>query len=317
MEQSELPDTAALVSALTQVVHGEEIQILQRAPNPFERTFPTEIVTCRRANGSEERLFCKYMDYLSPDYTDHGSRGGVAYEGKIYARILHGVPLSMPAYLGTFQDQTGAAWLVLRHLEDAEELDRTLDRTALRKAAMWIGSFHALTQHLTADRLDFLKVYDAAYYHGWSRRTAAYAGDWHRQSPWLRHFCRRFEPAAELLLAAPGVIHGEYYPRNILVRKEAVYPVDWETTARAAGEIDLAMLTEGWAPDLVQECEQAYVQARWSRGAPADFGHRLAIARIYVHMRWLGNEADWSTLGDAAWRLEELRRTGEALGLIA
>jgi len=111
------------------------------------------------------------------------------------------------------------------------------------------------------------------------------------------------------------IIHGEYYPKNVLYRDGIIYPVDWESAAIAAGEIDLACLTDRWPADTVRECERAYQQSRWPDGAPAAFAQRLAAARLYIHLRWLGDRPEWTTR-QQYWRFDHLRSVGEQLGLI-
>jgi aminoglycoside phosphotransferase (APT) family kinase protein len=110
------------------------------------------------------------------------------------------------------------------------------------QAACWAGRFHAVHEAPTpGPALRFLNAYDAAYYAGWARRTAEYAGPLHQDFPWLAGVCRRFEGALAPLLEAPRtVIHGEFYPKNLLFRGGVVYPVDWESAAVGPGEIDLA-----------------------------------------------------------------------------
>ncbi len=185
-------------------------------------------------------------------------------------------------------------------------------------AARWIGRFHgAYEERLSHVLMPFLNRYDAEYYLGWAHRTSLFAGHWHRRFPWLSTLCERFEEfVAPLLTPPPTVIHGEYYPKNVLFRGGTVYPVDWESAAVATGEIDLATLTEGWPAEIVRECELEYQRARWPEGSPADFERRLAAARLYLPFRWLGDRPDWTTHETALWRFEQLRSAGERLGLI-
>ena len=66
----------------------------------------------------------------------------------------------------------------------------------------------------------------------------------------------------------------------------------------------------------MRECELAYQQARWPDGAPAAFAQRLAAARLYMHLRWLGDRPVWTTHKNYLWRFDHLRSLGEQLGLI-
>jgi thiamine kinase-like enzyme len=107
------------------------------------------------------------------------------------------------------------------------------------------------------------------------------------------------------------VIHGEYYPRNILGRGGRVHPVDWESAAIGAAEIDIAALTEHWPRDVTATCLAAYLDARWPRGAPEGFAERLALARMYLHFRWLGEQP-----ARAPWRWSNLRALARRMGLL-
>src|SRR5207248_4975347 len=134
----------------------------------------------------------------------------------------------------------------------------------------------------------FVRRYDLAYYAGWAERACDLAGPGRERLPWMHVLRQRASGWAAALLAAPlTVIHGEYYPHNVLVRGGEVYALDWESAAVGAGEIDLATLTEGWPVETVRQCEQAYRRARWPGGPPADFEQRLAAARLYLAFRWL------------------------------
>jgi aminoglycoside phosphotransferase (APT) family kinase protein len=120
-----------------------------------------------------------------------------------------------------------------------------------------------------------------------------------------------------LLAAPPTVIHGEFYTKNLLLRRRKVHAVDWESSAVAAGEIDVAALTEGgWPARTVSRCERAYERARWPQGAPASFRTTLDAARIYLHFRWLGERPDWTVREKSLWRYEDLQATAKRLGLI-
>src|SRR5207302_1086495 len=94
------------------------------------------------------------------------------------------------------------------------------------------------------------------------------------------------ERATEILPAAlggrPTILHGEYYPSNILARRAAAYPIDWESAAIGPGEIDLASLTEGWPAPIQARAIEAYRQARWPDGAPENFARTLEAARLYM-----------------------------------
>ena len=320
---SPLPDLPTLTRGLTAVLRrcgsiGGPLAVVDRQLVD-QGTFPKEVVTCRRRGGPELRLFCKYGGG-HPEHHSHGHRGGVAYEAAVYCRVLKPARATAPRYYGTYtRKSAGETWLVLGYMDGSLRVTRTHEPGAMGLAAEWIGRFHARHERsLPGAARSLLRAYDADYYRGWARRTAAFAGPLHQEFGWLAPLCQRFDELAELLLAPPPtVIHGEYYPaNNILCSGGVIYPIDWESAAVAAGEIDLACLTEGWPPRVVRECERRYREARWPDGAPADFERRLGAARLYLAFRWLGEEPDETVDESNRWRFEDLRTVGERLGLI-
>jgi hypothetical protein len=320
MALSQVPDVQTLTTGLSAVLAADRLAedgvvIVARKLIGYG-TFPKEIVTCRTSRGSELRLFCKYGAGL--DHSCHGHRGGVAYEAAVYRHVLEPLGASTARCYGVYRAGTNnEPWLILEYLTGSLFVTKGPEPAAMNQAGAWIGRFHA-AQETRLGRLTMpLLKYDAEYYLNWARRTRLVADPWHARFPWLAALCERSEEFVAQLLAPPmTVIHGEYYPKNVLYCRGLIHPVDWESAAIAAGEIDLAALTEGWEDESVRECTCAYQRARWPAGAPADFEQRLAAARIYLHFRWLGEQPDQACEESDRWRLEELRWAGERLGLI-
>ena len=109
------------------------------------------------------------------------------------------------------------------------------------------------------------------------------------------------------------LIHGEFYPNNILVDRTAIRPVDWESAAMAAGEVDLATLTEGWATDDEGVLVDRYRTARWLTKAPPGFEERYQAARAYSACRRLSDFSEWTP--DADRYLDQLLDAATRLGL--
>ena len=319
---SPFPDLQALTAGLQALLRrdrpgGGTLTVLRREPNVYESTFPSEVVTCRLADGSWRRLFCKYSADL--DNSDHGHRGGVAYEAEVYRQVLRPSRALTPRFYGTYTDDArSGTWLVLEYLDGGHDLVETPEPEAELLAARWIGRFHAAQEgHAVSAPVAFLNRCDAAYYSGWARRAAAVVRPWHGRYPWVGTLCERFEGMLDLLSASPlTVIHGEYYPLNILVRGSVVYPVDWESAAVGAGEIDLASLTEGWPEEGARRIAQEYQRARWPDGPPAEFEQRLAMSRLYLSFRWLADGPEPVCGESVAWYLRRLRSAGKRCGLI-
>jgi hypothetical protein len=320
---SHFPDHPTLTARLTSVLSikgytSGQVIILDRQPNIDLSTFPSEIVTCQLDEGSELRLLCKYE--AGHSHKVYGHRGNVAYEAEVYRHVLQPLRTSTPTFYGALTDMTkGETLLILEYLDNSLHVHRTPEPVvAMSQAARWIGRFHAENEARLSNALPmFLNTYDAEYYLGWVRRALLFAKPWHTCFPWLASLCERSEEfVAALLAPPPTVIHSEYYPLNILFRNGIVHPVDWESAAIAAGEIDLASLTEGWPAEIARECELEYQLARWPAGAPANFDRTLGAAQLYWSFRWLGDRPDWTTSESNLWRFERLRSVGERLRLI-
>ncbi len=325
---SMLPDSRTLTAHLTAVLStngGPQATVLDRKRPRYMSTFPNEIVTCQLGDGSERRLFCKYE--AGRDHTSYGHRGGLAYEAKVYRHVLRPLKTFRPAFIGEHtSDSTGGTWLILEYLDRCTRLKDIRVRlkgisqpVAMVLAARWLGQFHAAQQvRLTSASFSFLKRYTTEYYRGWVGRTLEFAEPLLGRFPWLAKLGGHGDEMFAPLLAAPAtVIHGEFYINNILVRRKNVFPVDWESTAIAAGEIDLAALVEGpWRENVVRRCEREYQRSRWPDGAPHDFARTLDAARLYLYFRWLGERPDWTVREATLWRYDHMRATAKKLGLI-
>ena len=309
--------STALGSAIAESgVPAGKLTVVARQPNVYASTFPSEIITCRLGDRKELRLFCKYSADAGNE--SHGARGGVEYEADVYRELLHSLELSSAGYYGIYRDSPNRrSGLLLEYLADSIRIFHDVDpATVFIEAARWIGRFHALcSTRASTPALSFLHSYDAEYYRGWARRTLSMAEQSGLAPKWLGTVCSRFDEVIDVLCDAPAtVIHGEYYPKNILVQDRLIYPVDWESAAVGCGEIDLATLTEGWAQDEIGKLELEYQLARWPYGTPDDFQRHLVAARIYLQFRWLGDPQ--ARLPEYATYLDALHKYADDMGLI-
>ncbi len=307
------PDRETLRRGLTSVFNSDRLSrarltILRRQPCTRASNLPSEIVTCRAGERGTLWLLCKYASR---------NRREVPYEAEVYRQVLQPYQASTPACYGTYSDKrTGSTWLILEYLKQSVPVEEVPDSAAIRVAARWIGRFHAVHEvRLARAPIPFLTTYEAEYYVKWARRTAQLAGHWHGRFPWIAPLCKRLEAALVALVGRPPtVIHGDYFAHNVLSERGVICPVDWEDAAIAAGEIDLATLTQGWPGKIVKQLEVEYQRARWPKNAPTDFRRTLDLARAYVLSRWLGER--WMTENSCLWRFERLRSVSKRLGLL-
>jgi hypothetical protein len=325
-----LPDLATLTKRLTAGLcsaagNGRRVRILKRTAPPYMSTFPNEIVTCQLAGGRKRRVFIKYE--AGQSHQAFGHRGKIAYEAEVYQRVLQTLSEFRPKWLGAHTDpRTGETALFLEYadrcapLSEASWRQRTCLPRPMVQTARWLAQFHAHhVPRVGESSLAFLKRYDAAYYRGWAQRTFKFARPLRARFPWLAELRAGGDAwFAPLLSAVPTVIHGEFFAKTVLVRDEILFALDWESTAIAAGEIDLVTLTdgEGWPATVVRRCEANYQRARWPNGAPVGFKRTLAAARIYLQFRWLGDQPEKTLREKTLWRFEHLRGAAKDLGLL-
>jgi hypothetical protein len=310
----DLPDAETLARGLTAVLAGpdvrDSVRIESRTVNPYTSSTASELITCDLRGVGRFELFCKYGAGAPED--NRGHRGGLAYEAFVHDRILGTSTKGPPSFYGAFPLSNTRLALVFDDLPGAVRVSKLPAIRGLCGAAAWIGHFHA-SHALDAKNeapIPLLR-YHLDYYLGWADRTRRFAALEGPEPRWLAGLCGSFARVARLLVEGSlTVIHGEYYPDNVLVRETVVHPVDWQTAAVAAGEIDLAALTERWPRAVAEQCERAYRSARWADETPASFPDTLLAARLYLHFRWLGDRPEWT-------RAERFRSHWVALRSIA
>ncbi len=321
------PSLQSLEQRLSELLkndHPTGVTIVDRQKNAYTSTFPSEIVTCRTSDGTLLKLLCKCISH-KPNTVDRRPFEPT-YEIDVYRYVLAPLPVTAPRFYGAWSnDPSGARWLVIEYLNQCQRVTHVEDpQTSIEAAATWIGAFHALNEsRWSQPALSFLHSFDLQHYRRklepMQKATKGLITDY----PWLAHLFEEFDQVIRILLnAKQTIIHSEYYPDNILYQAAKIYPVDWETAAVAAGEIDLATLTENWPQEVVECCKQAYLQARYANPTPdRDFERRLAAARLYVQIHWLGHETDplrpnWSLRTTGAWRFDQLHEAGRQLGIL-
>jgi aminoglycoside phosphotransferase (APT) family kinase protein len=188
-------------------------------------------------------------------------------------------------------------------------------------AASWLGEFHRYAATLVGrPQAAFLRRRDSRFYENhWRRFAANIHGHGHSPS-WLDAFGKRFHVALGMLDAAPlTIIHGEFYPQNILRHADRIFPVDWETAAVGLGETDLVTLVDGWHK-VRDRCISAYSQARGLDESSDDLMRRVALAQILISVYWLSysdhSADDPNKLGRISRHLTLMHQAAGQLGLL-
>jgi hypothetical protein len=287
MEISTLPNTELLTIHLSKLLSANGpalVEIISRSPFKGSSTFPAEIISCKLSDGRVINLFGKYLAGLGPN--NHGHRGGVEYEIKIYDEVLRNLPLTKVNFWGKcYFNETNETLLLMDLLQDSASLKGNPDITLYLKAASWVAQMHHFFENKVPP---FVKVYDRNYYFIWLKRMED-APEILSAQPWLAEIIKFFRQNIDILLKAPQtLIHGEYYSKNILIKSGIIYPVDWESAAYAPGEIDLASIIEARKEEVAERIRESYIASRFT-GFDFDeqaFEKRLSMARLYLHFRF-------------------------------
>lgn len=326
MPDATFPSLSALADALNPIFFKDptrpgSVTIINRRPLNTTQSHPSEVVQCRTSDGRDLQVLCKCGDGAPDSHRGHGHRRGGPYEAMVYDRLLAPIGARVPHWYGTYLDDRGSTWLVLGYLDGGVPLGKVkpgLWLAAQAQGARWAAHFqNSADARLETGELSSLIKYDAEYYLGWMRRTLSYAEPIESVQPWLSDVAERYtETVVPMLLAHPTVIHGEFYSGNILLWRDEVYVLDWESAAIGAGEIDLACLLEGIKPAAAREAIEAYRRERVRPASAGEFTAALDAARLYLQFRWLGEMREWTLADSTQWRFRSLRGAAERLGLL-
>jgi hypothetical protein len=288
---------------------GKALVHVEHSLNAYASRNGSGIATCTFGGGESASVFWKLG--AAKSVGSPGRLGCVGYELDAYREIAKVGDALAPEFLGG--DVCGTdVLLVTQYIGLAYRVQKSPQAGALERAVRRIGAFHEKALRTAPD--SGLDHYDAEWYAIWAQRAS-------RRLPrasWLTSIADAFPSvASELQTGVSTVIHGEFYPDNVLVSPGRVTAVDWEWAGIGMGEIDLAALTEGWWDEAtVGACTHAYAESRGINPADALFRSRFAAARLYLHLRWLGGRALGPMSDNGRWRLEEARSLGAQLGLL-
>jgi hypothetical protein len=321
--------TGPLISAIDRVGRGRgggvgrgyaAIVKLERRPSPYTSSFALEEIDVVFEDGSEAALV---MKDLSPDAMDaQARRARPAFlseprrESETYRHILPYAPPGTAVCHGVAAGRAASRHRLLLERVDGHELRHIGAFSMWKRTAHWIARFHASVPAADVDRLARrakLLVHDEAFYWRWIERARDFAARSRRPDGAaarrvLDRIARGYAPVVARLAALPRtVIHGEFYPCNILIRgrgpRARVCPVDWELAAVGPGLIDLAALMTGWDERAQRALARAYraalhedarEEARRPGRLPAAFQNDLDCCRLHLAVRMLGWSDNWT-----------------------
>jgi aminoglycoside/choline kinase family phosphotransferase len=184
------------------------------------------------------------------------------------------------------------------------ELFQIGDLEIWKNVARWLARMHRRFGCNTRllERLAHVLRYDAHFYREWLQRARKFAPS--RRMEWL---ASRYEGVIDRLMSMPrGLIHGEFYPSNLLVCQmpgpPRVCPVDWEMAAIGPPWIDLAALTLGkWSDEERGAIVLAYHESMDATETMEPYGETMTgfitavdYCRLHLCVQWLGWAPNWS-----------------------
>ncbi|MDQ3683653.1 MAG: aminoglycoside phosphotransferase family protein [Bacteroidota bacterium] len=284
------PPLQTLIKPLSKLLYpdhtiaDERVKLITRTPFKESSTYPAEVITCSLNNKQILNLFCKYSTGTRYEFD---SRDGVEYEAKVYDVVLDSLPLNKAKYYGICKlNEHNESLLILDFLSGSKSLEYTRGLKYFLEAAGWLAIFHSHKQKRVPS---FIKIYDRDYYKDWADKALKY---WMPTGlyPWLPEITEYYKGNCHILTDSnQSIIHGEFFPSNILVYQDEVCPIDWESAAIGNCLIDLACLIE---KETVADSEciiEKYLATCFglSDSLSESFQQQLIMAQMYVQFRYL------------------------------
>jgi Phosphotransferase enzyme family len=236
---------------------------IQRKRSDYSSSYHSDIITVQLDTGEKLKLFLK--NFGSTRFLKDGAKQRRDRERGVYQDLLAGTDLGVAKYYGSVWDESqGAFWLLLEFVNGTEV--RFCEVEYWIAAAGWLGRlqgyFMQHSDHLSA--CDFLIRHDADFFqlkaklalHDVSRISTPLAGR-------LASILDGYDRLVDVMANQPRtLVHGHYRPCNIVADMNAeparICPVDWEQAAIGSALYDLALISDGFEPPVLDRFLEAY-----------------------------------------------------------
>jgi len=314
---------------------GATLVALEREVPPRRSSWAIEDLRLHLSDGSTVDLLWKDLGREAPDSRAQAIKPLNVLEprrelwmyGSVLAEIGEG-----PVSWGSVRDgRQGIHWLFLEPIQGSPLCELGAP-DAWIAAAAWLGRFHARFDG-APPRCSVLLRHRPRLHRWWYRRALEFAerrrtaegggtggSEVRRVATLLREIGPAHRRAVDRVLSSGRtLLHGEFYPANILVtddqRDRRVVPVDWEMAAVGPPVLDLAALTSGgWTHVEREAFATAYRDACREAGAACPpLGRLLELldaALLLLAIQWMGwTEHAWSPPAelDTDWMAQALR----------
>lgn len=299
---------------------GGTVRILEirRRPWAYGSSHQLESIELQLDDGSTFELLAKTHVHGGTGVPGEDARDA-RREVVAYSKFLREGDTGAPAFYGAIRDASSTT-LLLERIEGTE-LYQLGDPEAWFAAARWLARLHARFHDAT--KATGLLDRDRAWYEmRWQRALEVADRSDEGSDARVAMLEADYFGAVDRLLELPRtIVHGEFYPANILVQSSPkgprIRPVDWEMAGLAPGVLDLAALVAGrWSEAQRDAMTRAYRDATAAGAAGDDTAFRRSLddARLVLAVQWLGWAEDWDPPGEQAndWLAEAMRAARRA-----
>jgi Ser/Thr protein kinase RdoA (MazF antagonist) len=294
--------------------------IVTRRPFAYATSHRLEEIELRGARGASQYLVAKHLGRHAMTEAARIAKPAAMHcagrEVAVYRHVLAGADIGTPKLVGGWADGDDAAdgavdgdgdgVLVLEWV-DGTPLAEIGDFTVWQAVARWLARMHATfaaVPRITAsDRgpLSSLLRYDRELLATAGRRGLERASEQRLGAPeMLVALAARHEYALRALeSASPTLVHGDFYPANIIVAGDRIAVVDWELTGTGPAVLDLAALGAGaWSAaerfELIRAYHEEALTLRVTETLTA-LVRRVELASLHLALRWIGSAPEWDT----------------------
>jgi Ser/Thr protein kinase RdoA (MazF antagonist) len=322
-------------------IHGDElhralagvlpqrVKSFRRRLSAYSSSYTVENLEVTLARGKKLRLVLKDVSPAATLATTQQVRPHFLYhparEIEVYQNILNSLRSGTPHCFGAVNSPAlERHWLFLERV-DGRLLWQAGDLAHWDAAARWLATLHRRFAGRKFTATKTLLRYDAAYFGVWIGRAEKFltrrrADDRRKFSRLVKNYGRVVQRLAALPVT---LIHGEFYPSNVIVREGVktgnICAIDWEVAGVGPGVLDLAALTSGeWNEAEKLRFITAYRAGLNSRRAPsvAELLADVDLCQLHLSVQMLGWAEDWSPPEQHAqnW-LSEALRLAEKIGI--
>jgi len=333
------------------------VRKLKRDQSRYCSSYFIENLKAELSDGQARRPVFKDTSPASAVAFQHHNRPGLVYcprrEIEAYQLILNpdlGPPI---CYGAVVSGELQRYWLFLERVDGVPLWQMgKIDRW--QEAARWLAQLHTRFDLSAAagvvGQCQHLVQYDEGYFRAWLERAERFVAQ--RADPPGLAEAKRFERLIgayhlvikELIALPKCLVHGEFYPSNVLVRRRPprqkggdapawreragtdakrerpdICAIDWETAGIGPGLIDVAAMTSGkWSEDAKHLIVTAYWEELGQNRRPAlpELMRGIELCQLQLAIQWLGWAESWSPpkQNEQDW-LKEALRLAERLGI--